>query len=106
MGDSPSAPEAYAATTEIRVEVAEPALGEIESVGVVGNHMPNDALNRILGGTGAEYHFIDEKNARVALRVAVSEEIDVVHRGVRIQSPKQPEPLLTRRRASPWSTPS
>ena len=85
---------AYSAATGIEVELAEAALGEIESVGVVGTYTPGEALNRLLGGTGAEHHFLDEKNARVALRVAVSEEIDVVDRGVRIHSPKHTEPLL------------
>ena len=86
--------EAYSAATGIKVDLAEAALGEIESVGVVGTYTPGEALNRLLGGTGAEHHFLDEKNARVALRVAVSEEIDVVDRSVRIHSPKQTEPLL------------
>ena len=85
---------AYSAATGIKVDLAEPALGEIESGGVVGTYTPSEALNRILGGTGAANHFVDDKNARVELRVSVSEEIDVVDRGVRVHSPKHTEPVL------------
>jgi catecholate siderophore receptor len=84
---------AYTAATGIEVEVAEPALAEGNSVGVVGSFTPSEALNKILAGTGADFHFVDDKHARVELRVEVSEEIDVVDR-FRVHSPKQPEPLL------------
>jgi catecholate siderophore receptor len=84
----------FTAATGIEVELAEATLGETESAGVVGTYTPSQALERLLAGTGAEHHFVDDKHARVELSMAVSEEIDVVDLGVRVRSPKHTEPLL------------
>jgi catecholate siderophore receptor len=85
--------DGFTARTGVTVTLAEPYLAGVDSPGVVGTFTPAEALDRILQGTGADARFLDERHARVDLRVGVSEEIDVVDR-VRVQSPKYTAPLV------------
>ena len=85
--------EAYRKTTGIEVDVANELILNLESPGVVGRFTSEQALRRLLTGTGVNFVFTDARHALLTLQ-AEAATVDVVdNRTAVVTSPKYTEPL-------------
>ena len=85
--------DAYRKKTGIEVTVSSDLILDLESPGVVGSLTAEQALKRIIEGTGVGYAFNDSRHARLVLE-AEAANVDVVDTGARaVASTKYTEPL-------------
>jgi catecholate siderophore receptor len=68
--------DAFQAASGVRIEIEDDAVREVGSPGVSGLLTPDEALAKLLEGTGVSHLFLDARTARVGLRLA--ESVDVV----------------------------
>ena len=83
--------ETFERTTGVRVTFEHEALREIQSAGVTGVFTPEQALARLLEGTGATYAFSSHEAVTIGV-AAVREAVSVSGRAG-VSSPKLPQPL-------------
>jgi catecholate siderophore receptor len=79
-------------TTRLRVHVPNAAILSIQSAGVTGVFTPEQALERLLAGTGAAFSFSGSETVTIDL-AAVREFVAVTGRAPAVSSPKLPMPL-------------
>jgi catecholate siderophore receptor len=79
-------------TTKLRVHVANTGILSVQSAGVTGVFTPEQALERLLAGTGAGFTFSGSESVTIDL-TAVREFVAVTGRAPAISSPKLPLPL-------------
>lgn len=83
---------AFTRTTGLQVEIGTEAIGQIQSAGVSGVYTPEQALERLLAGTGVGFSFSGANTVTVDL-AAVREFVAVTGRAPAVASPKLPQPL-------------
>ncbi|HKP69501.1 MAG TPA: TonB-dependent siderophore receptor [Pyrinomonadaceae bacterium] len=85
--------DAYQKKTGIEVSVSSDPVLDLPSPGVVGSFTAEQALKRILEGTGINYAFSDSRHARLILE-AESANVEIVDTGAHaVASTKYTEPL-------------
>jgi catecholate siderophore receptor len=84
---------AFERAAGVRVSATDGRINTLPSPGVSGLFTPEEALRRLLDGTGVSYRFADPQSAALELKLA-SETVDVNEASVpEIASPKYTEPL-------------
>lgn len=92
-GNLRSVLDAFRKETGIEVKVANDAILDIDSPGVVGRMTTEQALRRLLTGTGVSFSFVDPRKALLTLQ-AEAASVDVVDaRTPVVSSAKYTEPL-------------
>lgn len=86
---------AFEAASGVDVRYSFPAgmLGRIGSGGVSGTMSSNQALDKLLDGTGIDYRFDSRRVATITMQQMV-ESIDVVSKAAVVSSPKFTQPML------------
>ncbi|MCZ2080186.1 MAG: TonB-dependent siderophore receptor [Bryobacterales bacterium] len=82
---------AFEIASGLQVDIAIPAIGEVQSPGVSGFLPVEEALNKLLTGTGVTYHFT--KPGRVVLELRGLRQSVEVTDNVPLSSPKYTEPI-------------
>ena len=82
----------FTRATGMKVVLAEPTLGMIQSPGVTGRLTPAEAMDQLLAGTSVRAAFASDGTITVDVR-GVTEFVEVTGATVRLASPKYTEPL-------------
>ena len=95
--DIPAAPldvvlERFRVVSGLRVRVADPAIGTLQSPGVAGLFTAEQALKQLLTGTSVGFRFTDADAVTLEL-AGTSEFVEVTGRPRSVASPKYTEPL-------------
>jgi catecholate siderophore receptor len=82
-----------AANVEVRSTVPRTTLALVGTGGVTGTMTADQALERLLSGTGVDYHFVSRRVVTISMQQLV-ESIDVVSKAPVVSSPKFTQPVL------------